>query len=82
MTKYKEKGTDQYKSNGNQHRKDMISVHQRSSLREDKIMERHKNSSDAGAEEDSGSMGAFQGEASPGWHSSFTAPEQDQTHAT
>lgn len=59
-----------------------ISGHQRSSLRENKTMERHKNSSDAGAQEDSGSMGAFQGEASPGWHSSFTAPEWDQTHVT
>lgn len=45
-------------------------------------MERHKNSSDAGAQEDNGSMGGFLGEASPGWHSIFTAPEWDQTHVT
>lgn len=60
----------------------MISGHQRSSLREDKTMERHKNSSDARAQEDGGSMGGFLGEASPGWHSIFTAPEWDQTHVT
>lgn len=49
-----------------------------SSLPCPQTMEKHKNSSDAGAQEDSGSMGSFQGlPASPGWHYSLTAPEWD-----